>query len=142
MATWLSPHFALEELIATQHRQYDNRPPPNVRQALGQTAQQMEAVRQLLGNNVVSVSSGYRCPELNRAIGGAANSAHIRGRAVDFSAYSFGSPLAVCRAIAASDLAFDQLIEEGRWTHIAFDPAMRRQVLTKSPHGGYDVGLT
>jgi zinc D-Ala-D-Ala carboxypeptidase len=142
MATWLSPHFALEELIATQHRQYDNQPPPGVREALRQTAHQMEAVRRLLGGSVISVSSGYRCPELNRAIGGAANSAHIRGRAVDFCAYGFGSPLQVCRAIAASDLSFDQLIEEGRWTHIAFDPAMRRQVLTKAPHGGYDVGLT
>jgi hypothetical protein len=141
MATWLSPHFALEELTATQHRQYDNRPSPSVCQSLRQTAQAMEAVRRLLGGGVISVSSGYRCPELNRAIGGAPNSAHIRGRAVDFCAYGFGSPLEVCKAIAASDLSFDQLIEEGAWTHIAFDPAMRRQILTKGAHGGYELGL-
>lgn len=141
MAIWLSPHFALEELIATQHRQYANLPPPSARAALRDTAQHMEAVRQLLGDRVISVSSGYRSPELNRAVGGAVNSAHMRGRAIDFCAYGFGTPLEVCRTIAASDLPFDQVIEEGRWTHIAFDPAMRRQVLTKASGGGYVEGL-
>lgn len=141
MAIWLSPHFALEELTATQHRQHDNQPPPEVRAALRQTAQRMEEVRNLLGDRVITVSSGYRSPELNHAVGGAANSAHMRGRAVDFCAYDFGTPLEVCRAIAASGLRFDQIIEEGRWTHIAFDPAMRGQVLTKASGGGYVVGL-
>lgn len=141
MAIWLSPHFALEELTATQHRQYDNQPPLEIRATLRQTAQHMEGVRKLLGDRVITVSSGYRNPELNHAVGGATNSAHMRGRAVDFCAYDFGTPLEVCRAIAASDLPFDQIIEEGRWTHIAFDPAMRRQVLTKAPGGGYVVGL-
>lgn len=140
MTTWLSPHFALEELIATQHRQYDNRPPPTVRAALTQTAMRMEAVRHLLGDLPVSVSSGYRCPELNRAVGGAANSAHLAGHAVDFNCYGFGAPFEVCRAIAASDLPFDQIIEEGSWTHISFDPRSRRQVLTKVG-AGYASGL-
>jgi zinc D-Ala-D-Ala carboxypeptidase len=140
MTTWLSPHFALEELIATQHRQYDNRPPPAVRAVLAQTATRMEAVRHLLGDHTVSVSSGYRCPELNRAVGGAATSAHLAGHAVDFNCYGFGAPLEVCRAIAASDLLFDQVIEEGSWIHLSFDPRSRRRVLTKVG-AGYASGL-
>lgn len=142
MATWLSPHFALEELTATQHRQFDNQAPPQVLTALKQTAVRMEVVRRLLGDRVISVSSGYRSPALNAAVGGAPASAHLLGYAVDFNCFGYGPPNEVCRAIAASDLPFDQLIEEGRWAHIAFDPRMRRQVLTKSAGGGYQAGLT
>lgn len=32
----------------------------------------------------VIVSSGYRCWELNKAVGGVANSQHLRGQAMDF----------------------------------------------------------
>jgi hypothetical protein len=141
MTTKLTAHFALEELAATQHREIDNRPPPEVVATLRTTAARMEQVRRLLGGRVITVSSGYRSPELNRAVGGARTSAHLTGHAVDFNCYGFGAPREVCRAIAGSDLPFDQLIEEGTWCHISFDPRMRRQVLTKRSGGGYELGL-
>ena len=140
MATRLTAHFALEELACTQHREFDNTPPPEVVETLRDTAARMEEVRRLLGGRVVSVSSGYRCRALNRAVGGAATSAHLIGRAVDFNCYGFGDPLAVCRALAEANIGFDQLIEEGTWCHISFDPRMRRQVLTRRA-GGYGLGL-
>ncbi|MBS0359814.1 MAG: peptidase M15 [Proteobacteria bacterium] len=140
MPTQLSAHFSLEELCATQHRDFPNAPPTAVAEVLKSTAEQMEAVRRLLGDRVISVSSGYRCRALNRAVGGAATSAHLYGHAVDFNCYGFGDPLAVCRRIAASDLAFDQLIHEGTWVHLSFDPRLRRQVLTRRA-GGYGLGL-
>jgi hypothetical protein len=141
MATWLTPHFSLEELTTTQQRQYDNTPPKDVAAALNRTAACMEEVRRLLGDHVVTVNSGYRSPEVNRAVGGARNSAHLSGHAVDFVCRRFGSPRTVCEALAASTLAFDQLIEEGRWVHISFDPRNRKQVLTKARGGGYVAGL-
>jgi hypothetical protein len=142
MTTKLSPHFTLEELVATQHRKIDNRPKSAALvDALRETAGNMETVRAILGDRVVTISSGYRCPALNKAVGGAKASAHLSGLAVDFNCYGFGSPLAVCRAIAGSGLPFDQLIEEGTWVHVSFDPRMRRQVLTKRPGGGYLAGL-
>jgi hypothetical protein len=141
MATRLTAHFALEELACTQHREFDNTPPPEVVATLRNTAAQMEAVRRLLGDRPISVSSGYRCRALNRAVGGVRTSAHLSGHAVDFNCYGFGDPLAVCRAVAASDLPFDQLIEEGSWVHISFDPRMRRQVLTRRRDGSYGRGL-
>ncbi len=140
MATQLTAHFALEELACTQHREFDNTPPPEVVATLRTTAARMEEVRRLLGQRVISVSSGYRCRALNRAVSGAATSAHLTGHAVDFNCYGFGDPLAVCRALAESDLAFDQMIEEGSWCHISFDPRLRRQVLTRRA-GGYGLGL-
>lgn len=142
MATRLTAHFALEELACTQHREVDNTPPPEVVATLRNTAAQMEAVRRLLGNRVISISSGYRCRALNRAVGGARSSAHLSGHAVDFNCYGAGPPLTVCRAVAKSDLPFDQLIEEGTWVHISFDPRMRRQVLTRQPGGVYGLGLS
>lgn len=141
MATRLTAHFALEELACTQHREFENAPPPEVVGTLRNTAAQMEAVRRLLGDRVISISSGYRCRPLNRAVGGSRTSAHLSGHAVDFNCYGFGAPIAVCRTIAASDLAFDQLIEEGGWVHMSFDPRMRRQVLTRRADGGYRLGL-
>ncbi|MFI4966717.1 MAG: hypothetical protein ACHP9T_15280, partial [Caulobacterales bacterium] len=45
------------------------------------------------------------------------------------------------RALAGSGIAFDQVIEEGTWTHISFDPRLRRQVLTRREGGGYGLGL-
>ena len=141
MATPLTAHFALEELACTQHREIDNTPPAETLPTLRETAGRMEGLRSLLGDRVISVSSGYRCRALNRAVGGSRTSAHLTGHAVDFNCFGFGDPQAVCRAIAGSELAFDQLIEEGTWVHISFDPRMRRQVLTRRPGGGYGLGL-
>lgn len=141
MPTQLTAHFALEELACTQHREFDNTPPPEVVGNLRLTAARLEQVRRALGERVISVSSGYRSRALNRAVGGARTSAHLTGHAVDFNCYGFGDPLAVCRVLAASDIAFDQLIEEGSWVHISFDPRLRRQVLTRRDGGGYGLGL-
>ena len=136
MTTWLSPHFALEELIATEHRQFDNQPPPEVRAAPVDTASRMEAVRHALGDRVISISSGYRCPALNAAVGSTPGSAHLTGHAVDFQCLSLGAPLEVARVIARAGLAYDQLIHEfGRWVHISFDPRLRGQTLTIDRQG-------
>lgn len=140
----LSEHFTLEELTASQtaaRKGIPNDPPPDVLEALRDTARRMEQVRAVLGDRVISVSSGYRSPRLNKAIGGAKHSAHLSGHAADFNCYGYGAPLSVCRAIVSSGIPFDQIIEEGTWVHLSFAPAMRRQVLTKSPGGGYVNGL-
>lgn len=137
----LSPHFSLAEFEATQHRDIDNRAPAELHARLANTAEQMERVRAILGGRVITISSGYRSPLLNKAVGGAPTSAHVQGYACDFNCFSFGRPIDVCRAIAASDLQFDQLIEEGTWVHISFDPRLRRQVMTKRAGGGYETGL-
>ncbi|MDP1616772.1 D-Ala-D-Ala carboxypeptidase family metallohydrolase [Phenylobacterium sp.] len=143
MRTWLSAHFSLEEMTATQQRGLDNRPPPAVLKQLKATARVLETVRVLLGGSPILITSGYRSPAVNRAVGGSATSAHMRGEAADFICPRFGSPLAVCRAIADSDLAFDQLIEEaGAWVHLGLGGRWRREVLTWRPGGGYVRGLS
>lgn len=150
MTTYLTPHFSLEELTLSQaatRQHLDNTPDAVVRETLLDTAQRMEAVRALLGGGI-SVSSGYRSPAVNKAVGGAPTSAHTTGHAVDFNCFAFGTPAAVCLKIAGAPhqtnwlgrIRFDQLILEGDWVHISFAPAMRQELLTKSG-GGYKAGI-
>lgn len=136
--TRLSPHFTLEELTFSQTAQrkgIDNAPSIEIVAHLTTLAEGLEKVRSLLGEPI-HITSGYRCQLLNAAIGGARHSAHMAGYAADFVCPGFGSPLQIVKAIAQSDIAFDQCIQEGTWVHISFDPAMRREVLTANFHQG------
>lgn len=76
----------------------------------------LERVRAVLGCPIL-ISSGYRSPKLNAAIGGARNSQHCKGEAADFIAPGFGSPMEVCKEIVKhqESIQFDQLIHEGSW---------------------------
>lgn len=129
----LTEHFSLSELTASATAQrlgIDNHPGLEIISHLTQLAMQLERVRHALGDKPMIISSGYRCPELNKAVGGARRSAHMEGWAADFTCPDFGSPLEIVRALAATNLPFDKLIQEGRWVHISFKPGARRQVLT------------
>jgi zinc D-Ala-D-Ala carboxypeptidase len=143
--TQLSDHFTLEELIASPTASrlgLGNEPTPVILGRLSAVAQQMEKVRDLLGGKPIRVSSGYRSPAVNRAVNGARTSAHCLGYAVDFTCAEVGDPFAVCSAIARADLPFDQLIHEfGSWTHISFDPQLRRQTLTIRRANHYEPGI-
>ena len=143
----LSEHFTLDEMIfssTAQRLNIDNSPPLEVITHLTVAAIGMEKVRTLLANPI-RVNSGYRCPELNKAVGGSKTSAHMTGYAVDFVCQKFGSPIQVVKAIAGSSIVFDQCIQEGSWVHISFDPRARRQLLTAHfGQGGttYTAGIT
>lgn len=129
----LSPHFTLAELTASQtaaRKGLDNTPPPAVLANLKLTALGLEGVRMLLGAPI-SISSGYRSPAVNKAVGGAANSQHLTGQAVDFICPGFGKPEAVVRTIIASGMKFDQIIHEfDSWVHLSFSDKPRMQALT------------
>lgn len=129
----LSPHFTLAEMTVSQEaarRGIDNTPPPAVVDALKRTCQGLEAVRVRLGCAPVIVSSGYRSPALNAAVGGSKNSQHMTGQAADIICPGFGGPAEVAAALRDSGIEYDQLILEfGRWVHISFAPNPRRQAL-------------
>ena len=130
----LTDHFSLEELTRSTTAErlgIDNTPRVDgVRSHLVVLAEGLERVREILGGSPVRVSSGYRCEELNRAVGGARGSAHLSGFAADFTCDSFGTPLEVVKRLERSDRVFDQLIQEGTWVHVSFAPRARREVLT------------
>ena len=145
--TKLSEHFTLEELTfsaTAQRKQIDNKPPAEVLDNMKRLAAGLEEVRAALGNKPMRINSGYRSPKLNRAVGGARLSAHMAGYAADFVCPEFGSPLKIVKALAATGIQFDKLIQEGTWVHISFAPEARRQMLTAhfGPNGtSYTAGV-
>ena len=135
----LTPHFSLAELTVTNQK-IDNTPSKEVIEVLRTTAFYMEKVRELLGNVAITINSGYRSPDVNRAVGGTSNSSHTYGYAVDFTAYGH-TPLTISNILAKSNLKFDQLIYEKTWVHISFDPRMRGNILTLKGKGKYVKGI-
>jgi hypothetical protein len=141
----LSSYYTLARLTHSdtgRSRGIDNTPPEALLPNLRLLARGLDRVRRLLGYPL-DISSGYRCPELNAAVGGVPHSQHAQGLAVDFTCPGFGPPLAVARAIRDSEIAFDQCIYEfSDWIHLSFSPAPRRRVLTiYSTQEGYLQGL-
>jgi len=126
----------LEELVRSSiatRLGIDNTPSEVVVGHLTALAEGLEKVRTLpsIHNTPLQINSGYRCPALNKAVKGSKTSAHMEGWAADFTCEA-ASPKEIVRAIAESDLEYDQVIEEGTWVHISFDPRRRKQVLTAS----------
>jgi len=141
----LSRYFTLAKLIhsdTARQRGIDNTPPTELIPNLRMLAEGLDAVRALLGHPL-QISSGYRCPTLNEAVGGTARSQHCLGLAADFVCPRYGPPLAVARAIANSDVLYDQcILEFGRWVHLSFSPTPRQRTLTiYSSAAGYLDGL-
>lgn len=128
----LTQHFTLDELTASQtaaRRRIDNQPPMAVVENLTRVAVLLEQVRAAVGRPI-TVSSGYRSPALNTAVGGARNSAHVLGLAADITASGM-APTALAKAIIDAGIQFDQLIYEGSWVHIGLAAgALRGEVLT------------
>ena len=122
--TWASPNFSLDELTFSEtatRKGIDNTPSDDVLDNLYKTAMEMENGRELLNNNPILISSGYRCLELNTLLGSKPTSAHIRGLACDFTCPKFGDPDDIVDAIFKSDIQYDQIILEfDKWVHLAF----------------------
>ena len=123
----LTEHFSLAELTASTTAQrlgLDNTPGEDERRRLLATAEMLERIRSTLGVPVV-VTSGYRSPAVNRAVGGATSSDHARGQAADILAPGFGSPYLVAKTLAplVQVLGIGQLICEGvkgkAWVHVS-----------------------
>ncbi len=137
-----SPHFSINELTfsetATRHG-IDNTPNDNQLDNLFITAMEMENVRELLGNNFIHVSSGFRCLELNTLLGSRETSSHVRGLACDFTSRGYGTPNDIVSAIVDSNIPYDQVIlEYDRWVHISFcedEETPRRQALAINKTG-------
>lgn len=96
----------------------------------------MEQVRAVLGYPI-TISSGYRSPAVNKAVGGVATSDHVKGYAVDFTCPGYGSPTKIADAIAKSGIPFHQVIDEaGRWVHLSSNPKQSREYLVATFRNG------
>ena len=88
----------------------------------------LDPIRALWGKPI-GVNSGYRCPELNRAVGGELSSQHLRGEAADITTGSVEGNRKLFELILASGIVFDQLIDEKhfQWLHISYTTNRNRK---------------
>jgi hypothetical protein len=139
--TRVSPHFSFAELTTTEHRDFldlQADPPWQVRANLVRLAYDLlEPARALVGP--LRVTSGYRAPALNVAIGGSKTSAHMQGLAADIVPVEMDLRDAYVR-IVESGIAFDQaILEFGRWLHLGaalhgHEPRGQRLAIYTSGH--------
>jgi len=142
----LTENFHLSEFIQSRtalKRGIDN--VPHDEDTLDNIQALCEAILQPLRNHLsipVYISSGYRSPALNRAIGGASGSQHTKGEAADIK---MGSRNAKVFIQIKDHLPFDQLIWEfgddhnPAWVHVSYrkDGKNRGEVL-RATRKGYE----
>jgi zinc D-Ala-D-Ala carboxypeptidase len=140
----LSSNFTLSELCKSEtaaRKGIDNTPPEDVINNLTCLCDMvLQKVRNKLG--VVMVTSGYRSPELNKAIGGSVTSDHCKGLAADFEVVGFDNKeLALW---IEDNLVFKQLIlefyEEGQpnsgWVHCSFEEGNNKSEVLRAVKDG------
>lgn len=125
----LSKNFSLDELTASNtaiKNNIDNSASPTIVDALQELVTNvLQPVREKFGP--VTITSGYRCDELNRAIGGSTTSDHSYGRAADFEVK--GVDNRVVAIWISENLPYKQLILEfyndgetnSGWIHCSYD---------------------
>jgi uncharacterized protein YcbK (DUF882 family) len=129
----LSPHFTLEELTHTDHREFDNTPNDSEKNNLKRLAEFLEQVKDVLGGKPIMVNSAFRCKQVNDAVGSKDSSQHRIGCAADIRVPGM-TPDEVVKAVIASGIGYYQIIREfDRWTHISVPNSIidspRRQAL-------------
>ena len=145
-------NFTLAEMVhsgTAERLGISNNPDAMTRVRLTETIRLLECIRaeweeycnqHSLGTPAIRVSSGYRSPELNKAVGGVKNSSHIEGYAADLQPVN-GNQDEFERFFATDfskmGYAFDQIIIEksktSRWVHVGYkraDGKQRRQCFT------------
>jgi uncharacterized protein YcbK (DUF882 family) len=130
----LSPHFSLAELTISQaasRRGIKNVPNADALAALKSLCVNvLEPIRAHFDRPVI-ISSGYRAPAVNKAVGGSATSAHCFGQAADFTVPGV-SNFELCGWIERN-LNYDQLIYEfgeSGWVHVGYGGKMRNMELS------------
>jgi hypothetical protein len=120
----LSPHFTLEELTHTDHRELENIPNETELANLKRLAEFLEGVKTVLGGKPILVSSAFRSKAVNDSVGSKDTSQHRVGCAADLRVPSM-TPDEVVKAIIASGIGYDQVIREfatptgGGWCHVS-----------------------
>ena len=132
----LSKNFVLSEITRsnTARRKGISNEPEKKHLASLQTiiTELVQPMRDAIGP--IRISSGYRSPKLNRAIGGSSRSQHCKGEALDLQFWKDGkmNNKVIYDWVLDSGLEFDQMINEFdfAWIHISFSSGKnRKQVL-------------
>ena len=129
-------YFTIQELTrSTTARRLgiDNTPPASAVTALHELVDKvLDPLRKAWGGPI-RVNSGYRCPELNKVVGGTPGSQHQRGEAADITVGSRNGNRRLLELIKRLDLPVDQCIDEKgcRWIHVSHRKGRNRRLYMK-----------
>lgn len=86
----------------------------------------------------LAINSGYRCPELNRAVGGVPDSQHVKGEAADVAC---DDPAALAQLAYDLGLPYDQMILYPTFVHFShrLEGEQRGQVLYNRRYDGRKI---
>lgn len=140
----ISEHFTLFDVCNSSTaliKGIDNRPTAQV--VTNATALIKNVLEKARGhfNSPVIVNCMYRCPTLNKAVGGATDkqgkptSQHCYGQAADITVK--GHSVKEVFDYIKKNLIFDQLINEGTWIHISFSLVKNRRQSLRLVNGKY-----
>jgi hypothetical protein len=137
----ISEHLSLAEVTRSEYAKrngINNMPNPEHTENLIELAQKIfEPIRKHF-NKPIYISSGYRCKALNTAIGGAKNSQHMKGEALDIDQGNRKENMEIFDFIK-NNLEFDQLINEFGydWIHVSYNTSGKqaKQVLDAIKEG-------
>lgn len=129
-------YFTIAELTKSataSRRRIDNTPSSTIKANLTELVDNiLDPLREAWGAPII-VSSGYRSPKLNRAVGGAKTSQHMYGQAADIRTVSDkpSDNKKLFDLILKLNLPYDQLIDEYgyNWIHVSYSPRNRKQIL-------------
>lgn len=131
----MSKYFTIDELChsdTANARGIDNTPTEEVKENLQALIDNvLDPLREAYGKPIY-VNSGYRCPALNKAVGGVSNSEHRTGNAADIDTNSYSENKKLFELAQKLNLPFRQLIDESNlsWVHISYNSNdIKRQVL-------------
>jgi len=150
-------YFTYEELTASataRRKGIDNTPPDRIKANLKALVENvLDPIRERWGAPII-VTSGYRSERLNKAVGGAASSQHMTGKAADIRTVSDTRAdnarllKLILKMIGEGAIRYDQLINEypdsqGRpdWVHISYDGDYSRARMYTCKGGKYYQGI-
>jgi zinc D-Ala-D-Ala carboxypeptidase len=139
----LTEHFTLEEMQRSETAArlgLINRIPESLMLNVRRVALALETIRAHY-DKPIHVTSCYRSPEVNAAVGGSKTSSHCNGEAVDFTVEGQVN-VDVCMTIPFILADFDQIIYEfgpSGWVHLGMGAAMRKQLLTAVKQAGKTI---
>lgn len=97
----------------------------------------LQPIRDKYGH-AITVTSGYRCPKLNTAVGGVKNSQHLLGQAADIKCTSTTKAALfniIKEMIQKKEITVGQLIweygtkKEPNWIHVSLPYSKKNQII-------------
>lgn len=119
----LSQNFTLQELIhsdtANAYKINNTPSEPVINNLKALCLNVLQPLRNALGCPII-ISSGFRCAELNKRIGGASNSGHLTGRCADIHVNGMTAK-ELYNFIKKSGVKYRQcILESNSWVHIDY----------------------